>query len=526
MDDVAGILRLLLKLCRPTYLFLKMIGFQYFIPGLFLSIFQEKYNNLLANILTNSGFIILALFWLRGRIIFIGRIFKKDFELPLPSIINFKKNKKLEFKRLDEEITRAKEGVFFGRLKNKNVIKPQTEDGHILVVGGQGSGKSSSIAIPTLLTWTAPVFAIDIKGELSSLTKGTRKNMKIFDPMDYDSFTYDPFNVFKTNANRVQSAREIAISILPVPEETKDPFWKQSAQNLLTASILHFENLGYDFPETMKKIMSSPSNALVEELRNSPDVNAPLFANQFADADPKVIGGIFTELSNSILLFATDENIIKALGRSEDNISIEDLEDGKDIFLRFQEDKIEQWKQMITLIVNQFLRGFERREDNNDKPILFLLDEFPRLGKIEGITNGLSTLRSKKIHILLIIQSLAQIDDIYSKDKRKIICDNCRYKAVLNAFDSDTQEYFSKLVGTYDMDKLSSSKNYGIEGLSRGTGRSKTIEERKIIKPEEFAYLSDTLVLFTPKGFETPKKVPYFKDNYFMSILNSKAKVS
>ena len=524
VDMAGGILSLLLKLWRPVVLFLKIVGYHYIVPLFVLNVIQQQFNNFLVDILVYLALFILILFWIRGRILSIVRIFKKDFEFP--SFMKLKRNKKFEFKRLDKEVTTAKEGVFFGRIRNKNIIKPQKEDGHILVVGGQGSGKTTSIAIPTLLSWTAPVFAIDIKGELSDLTKGHRKNMKVFDPMDYNSFTYDPYSVFKTNTNRVQSAREIAISILPVPEETKDPFWKQSAQNLLTASILHFENLGLDFPQTMKKVMGSSPGFLIEELRSSSDTNAPLFANQFADADPKVIGGIFTELSNNILLFATDENIIKALSRSSNDISIQDLENGSDIFLRFQEDKIEQWKQMITLIVNQFLRGFERREDNNDKPILFLLDEFPRLGKIEGITNGLSTLRSKKIHILLVIQSLAQLDDIYSKEKRKIIADNCRYKAVLNAFDTETQEYFSKMVGTYDMDKLSSSQNYGIEGMTRGTGKSRTIEERKIIKPEEFAYLDDTLVLFTPKGFETPKKVPYFKDSQFMNMISLKSKVS
>lgn len=45
--------------------------------------------------------------------------------------------------------------------------KPQERDGHVLVVGGAGSGKSSCIAIPTLATWSGTIFAIDIKGELS-----------------------------------------------------------------------------------------------------------------------------------------------------------------------------------------------------------------------------------------------------------------------------------------------------------------------------------------------------------------------
>ena len=84
------------------------------------------------------------------------------------------------------------------------------------------------------------------------------------------------------------------------------------------------------------------------------------------------------------------------------------------------------------------------------RPILFLLDEFPRLGKIEEITDGLATLRGKKITICPIIQSLAQLDLIYGTAARRVIADNCAYKAILNATDVDSQEYFSKLVGTHD----------------------------------------------------------------------------
>ena len=45
---------------------------------------------------------------------------------------------------------------------------PEGEDGNILVVGGNGSGKTSSIAIPTLATWNGAIFALDIKGELGA----------------------------------------------------------------------------------------------------------------------------------------------------------------------------------------------------------------------------------------------------------------------------------------------------------------------------------------------------------------------
>ena len=65
-------------------------------------------------------------------------------------------------------------------------------------------------------------------------------------------------------------------------------------------------------------------------------------------------------------------------------------------------------------------------------PILVLLDEFPLLGKMDVITNALTTLRSKKVTFCLMLQSIAQLDAVYGQDTRKIIVDNCQYKAILN----------------------------------------------------------------------------------------------
>lgn len=58
--------------------------------------------------------------------------------------------------------------VFFGGADESCIVGlPEGADGHILIVGGSGSGKSTGIAMPTLQTWRRPIVVTDIKGELS-----------------------------------------------------------------------------------------------------------------------------------------------------------------------------------------------------------------------------------------------------------------------------------------------------------------------------------------------------------------------
>lgn len=170
----------------------------------------------------------------------------------------------------------------------------------------------------------------------------------------------------------------------------------------------------------------------------------------------------------------------------------------------------------VGMMCNQFLKSFERRAEGNTTPILFLIDEFPRLGKIEAISNGLATLRSKKIHISLIVQSKSQLNAIYGKDVAEVIADNCSYKAILKASEPTTQEWCSKLVGTYDKKKVSSNYNADIMGVGKGQGTSSSTEEKRIIKPEEFAYLQDVVCVF-PNGYKRLQKANYYEDSTFTS---------
>ena len=417
--------------------------------------------------------------------------------------------RELGIKPPKELISKAINGFVFGKHRWRYLVKNENADGHILVIGGAGSGKSSCIAIPTIRAWRQRVFAIDIKGELATKTKESRPTLKIFNPHDPASYGFDPFFILCCSHNLVEDVREIVFAIIPRLPEIKDHFWIDGARNILTGAILHYYHQDYSFAEIMNLVQCRPVVELIPEIRESETEEARLFVNQFSSMDIKTLTGIYAELSNHIMVFATDPAIKCCLTRKK-NITPYDLERGFDIFLQIPEDRLEQWKPLTTTIVNQFIKHFERRPDWQATPILFYLAEFPRLGKVEAV-NGLATLRSKKIIFCLEIQSLAQLDAIYGQALRKVITDNCAYKTILSAADQETQEYFSRLVGTYDRARVTTGQSY--EGadtnILRGHSLNESTEAARIIKPEDFATLKD-IVLLTPFGFYRAKKNPYY----------------
>jgi len=411
----------------------------------------------------------------------------------------------------------APHGVFFGTRGGQYVVKPEGMDGHVLVVGGTGSGKSSCIAIPTLRNWKGAVFAVDIKGELYENTKQYRPKIKLFSPADAKNvYSYDPFVFLNASPNPAQEARAIAQSIIPLPYDIKEPFWIESAQIILTGAILHFRHEKFSFIDALKRIQSSNPRALIKAVADSSDDKAALCVQSFVDIEGKVLAGIAAEISRGIVTLVTDDDIVAALtcDDGKEVITPADLEEGSDIYIKVPEHLLRQWKSLLTLMINQFITFFERRIEHPDnRPILFLLDEFPRLGKIPSITDALATLRSKKITLCLIVQSLAQLELIYGLESRKVIADTCAFKAILSATDADTQEYFSKLVGTYEKIRRSQSQNFDpYINAPTGSGASYAEDnEKRIIKPEEFAALQEIILLYPlPLNFCRVRKQPYY----------------
>lgn len=394
---------------------------------------------------------------------------------------------------------------------------PKTKDGHILAVGSTNSGKTSCFVIPALRRWSGQVFCIDIKGELYKHTKENRTNAKIFDPLSKSTFGFDPFEALKKTDNKAPEAEAIAAALIPMSPDTKEPFWEQSARNMLTGCILHFHNEGKTFLETMQAILTpaAPKNVfepvrvppfakLIEDIyENTKSEAARTYISTFVGLDDKPLSSIYTELSRHISRFVTDKDIIHCLSQKK-RISPNDLENGSDIYISVPEHRLEQWRSLLTLMTSQFMRHFEKRPDLTETPILFMLDEFARLGKIEGITNAFATLRSKRITICAVVQSLAQIDLIYGEPTRRVIVDNCPYIAIFAVTDATSQQYFSNLIGgAY---KWNPGVGWSFP-LSVNANLSRNREP--LIYPEQLATLNFIIALM-PDGVFRLEKVPFF----------------
>ena len=249
--------------------------------------------------------------------------------------------------------------------------------------------------------------------------------------------------------------------------------------------------------------------------------NVPLaktFVSDISSLKPEHQAAIGTDVKQHTMIFATDPDIQYALSRDENAVSFswKDIvmsEDAPNVFLCLDQSRLEQWSGVIRLMITQLIRQIERRPDEHSpqgaetKPILLLLDEFPLLGRMEVITEAMTTLRSKKVTLYLVIQSIAQLDAVYGSDIRKILVDNCQYKAILQVTEPETQEYLSRMIGTIATAKISVSQSFNSIMEQSSWGAQVQEIREPLIHPHEFSTNQD-IWLHTPYGFLSTIKLP------------------
>ena len=172
------------------------------------------------------------------------------------------------------------------------------------------------------------------------------------------------------------------------------------------------------------------------------------------------------------------------------------------IFIVLPEEDISKYF-MVSLIIQQLYREILVIADENGgklkNRVMFFCDEFGSFPKIEGAEAMFSASRSRRISIVAIIQSFAQLDKNYGREGQEIITDNTQL-TIFGGFapNSQSAEILSKALGEQTV--LSGTVSHG-----RDKSQSLQMIGRPLMTPDELKSM--------PKGTHpmiSPLKL-YFK---------------
>ena len=265
---------------------------------------------------------------------------------------------------------------------------------------------------------------------------------------------------------------------------TKDPFWDDSARDLLRAILYG--------------MLEDSETGEITEDNFSFDTVLRIF-DSFTDTDTVYDRGYFSsrEMEKSKALRLAQKCIIEQANTTRRCISSEfatkmnkfrdtsvrritctntfevaDLDDDRPtvIFVGYKDEENLHYEIISMFLSNLYteLIALSRQKGTRlDRPFYFLLDEFGNLPPFNGFDKVISACGGRNIWFLLILQSYAQLYHIYGKETAEIIKDNLNTHIFFGTNNPETKREFSEECGRKTIISPTSALNGSGESIER-----------------------------------------------------------
>jgi type IV secretion system protein VirD4 len=353
------------------------------------------------------------------------------------------------------------QGVIVGLSPSGRYMRDHS-DTHVAVVAPTGAGKGVGIVIPTLLNWTQSVFVYDFKGSNWAKSAGWRSgfsNAIYFAPTEpATSAHWNPLLEVRGDENQVRDVQNIADQLVDPLGKGKESHWDKAADMFFLGVLLHVLHAEADkslygvsrfltdpnrtFLQTLERMKCTQhKNAMAHERISS---GAQGMLNKSEDERSGV-------LSTALSLLGLYSDPIIARNTQDSDFTILDLMDAKhpmSLYLIVPESDRLRLKPFTRLMITMFTqRLVETLTPRKRFELLMLIDEFPRLGRMQFFADAVSYLREYGIKVVLVAQSLLQLEDkdVYGQGPNGV--SDCKTLVVMAPQDTRTAEWISEKLG-------------------------------------------------------------------------------
>lgn len=214
----------------------------------------------------------------------------------------------------------------------------------------------------------------------------------------------------------------------------------------------------YDLPTLDGLFCTLPENSVARRAYNS-----------FKRCNENVKGQILNGISTMLSVFQDD--IVRDI-TSHNEIDVEEICYEKCAYFLIMSDQHDSFDFLATLFyAMSFVKQVEAIDRERSKreagkkyrktiPINYIMDEFSNLGQIPNFEKKISTLRSRQINLVLIIQNIPQLKNRYPDDRWQEILGCCAVTVCLGSTDKMTAEYISSFTGIATIEVESVNSTY------------------------------------------------------------------
>ena len=205
----------------------------------------------------------------------------------------------------------------------------------------------------------------------------------------------------------------------------------------------------------------------------------------FINKAEKERSGVRSELTSALKIWANP--LIDAATSGSDFDLRQLRRKPTSIYIGVQLTELAVMRPLLSLLVQQAADAMTRSEPGRDEPhkVLFLLDEFPALGRMEPIVETMPVVAGYGMKLAIVVQGLAQLDHLYEESGRNVLLANAAHQLVLAANDHATATFVSEALGRRTIRYKTKSRQHQHWGGLPRVSRQEHVKERSLMMPEE-----------------------------------------
>lgn len=430
------------------------------------------------------------------------------------------KDKDKDYNRIFSQNVRMSMNTRYTKLNN-----------NVLIIGGSGAGKTFYEVKPNLMQMpkNCSFIVTDPKGEIlrscGQMLKDNGYNIKVINLVEMEkSDCYNPFAYIRSETDIIRLITNLMANTTPKGSNPTDPFWDKAESLFLQALFYYVWMAEQPANRNMKTVLKLLAEAEVQEKGQPSNLDLrmrflqeghPLGENHPAVKQyNKCMRGAGDTIrsiiiaANARLAYLENEQVLRMLSRDDLNlaelgIGINGDGHSRTALFCVIPDNDKSYNFIVGMLYTQIFQELYYQADFNyggrlPVHVTFMLDEFCNVALPDDYCSLLSTMRSREISSVIIIQNLAQIKALF-KDTWETIPGNCDTHIYLGGNEQSSHKYVSESMGKGTIDKRTTGETRGRQGSA---SRNYDVLGRELMTPDEIRKLDNKKCVVFIRGFD------------------------
>jgi type IV secretion system protein VirD4 len=350
----------------------------------------------------------------------------------------------------------GRRGLILGKMSG-TVIR-NADPAHILMIAPSRSGKGSGFIVPNGYDHDGSFVFWDTKREnfdiLSRYLRDKGVKVFLFRPGGTQSHRYNPLDFVRRDENMPTDCAVVASFLVP---ERADDTWSGAARMLLATLIgyvlasrncegsRHLRGVarmtvtGKDISVVLKSLARSEGHLLPRWIVDG--------FNQYVALEPETRNSAVFNVN--MAMNPWNNPLISSATETSDFDLREFRRERMAVFVACSIPELVQFRPIIRIFFQQVHDLLMDKRPGPDEPyeVLIALDEFYHLGPMHSLLTKITISAGYKFRMAIMIQNMAQLDELYGKPLRQSTLAGAQVKLFLAIDDLETANYLSEMLG-------------------------------------------------------------------------------